>query len=275
MRAAYILGAVAMLAACSPTPTSPTETFPFGETATVVRIIDGDSLIAATENGEIEVRLLGVNAPEGSECHGDAARAALADLLSSGQVTLAADEAEGDDQFGRALRYLYAEDIAVNLALIAGGNANVVQGDHSRDNEFALAADRAAAQQLGMWAPAACGSEAPFGVVIVDYVYNPAGRDSDEPNGEWVAIANTADEPVDLSGWILRDESTQHRYRFPGGFSLYAGMEVSIHSGCGNDTSEHLYWCAGDPVWSNGGDTIILQLADGTVVDRVRYAGDS
>jgi len=275
MRAASITLFALLLAACQPAPSfPPAPTFDGGESATVVRVLDGDSLVVAVDGEEFEVRLLGLNAPEGSECHGDAAREALEDLLASGTVNLVAD-GEDQDQFDRLLRYLYVESTDINLELIRNGDATVVQGDHTRNTEFAAAADRAANAQLGMWSAAACGNEQPPGeIVIADYRYNPPGRDADNPNGEWVVLGNSGIDSIDLSGWILRDESTQHRYRFPGGFTLEPGSDVVVRTGCGADTQANLFWCAQSPVWSNGGDTIILQSKDGTVVTRARYSGD-
>ncbi len=248
---------------------------PPGQHAEVVRVFDGDSLIVKLDDGsEAEVRLLGINAPEGSECHGDAARQTLQQLLESGPITLVSDTEESD-QFDRLLRYIYIDDLNVNLAMIANGDAIVLQGDHSLDVDFVAIADAAAAASMGLWAPDACGDEAaPTAVAIVDYIYNPRGRDEDDLNGEWVAIANDGDQTVDVAGWTLRDESTQNRYQFPNGFSLNPGAEVLVHVGCGNDTATDLHWCAQDPVWSNGGDTAILQSPSGTVMSRQRYDGD-
>lgn len=87
-------------------------------------------------------------------------------------------------------------------------------------------------------------------------------------------IGNDSDDVVDLSGWILRDESSSHRFEFPLGERLEPGQNLTIRTGCGNDRGEDRYWCAEDAVWSNGGDTVILQTAAGTVVDRARYPGD-
>jgi len=277
-----------LLASCSPQPDHATAaatsdpgvvvttgTTPPGIPAEVVRVFDGDSLLVTLNGGvDVEVRLLGVNAPEGSECHGDAARDTLEQLVESGPLFLVEDLAD-TDQFDRLLRYLYVDGLNLNLAMIANGDAIVLQGDHSLDGDFTEIADAAAEAGIGMWAPDACGNTPPpQSMTIVDYVYNPAGRDSDNRNGEWVAIANDGLHRVDMSEWILRDESTQHRYRFPDGFGLDSGADVVVHSGCGNDSTTDLYWCAADPVWSNGGDTIILHLPSGTVVARDRYEGD-
>ncbi len=289
MRITPVAAAALLLAACSsgtaPTttfglPTAPlddettTATSPPGEAASVVHVFDGDSLLVSVDGAELEVRLLGINAPEGSECHGDEARDTLEQLLDSGDLVLVADNEESD-QYGRSLRYLYVDGLNVNLAMIANGDAIALQGDHGLDAEFTAIADAAAQDQLGLWAPDACGSDgAPSAVQIVDYVYNPSGRDAENMNGEWIAIANEGDDVVDLSGWVLRDESTQHRYLFPAGYALGPNDEVLVHTGCDRDSQTDLYWCAEDPVWSNGGDTVILQLPDGTVVDRDRFDGD-
>lgn len=245
-----------------------------GETAERTFVFDGDSLEATLVDGSpVEIRLLGINAPEGDECFGDRARSALEGLLGTNPLTLVAD-AEDTDQFGRLLRYVFADGVNVNLTMLAEGYALAVQTGHSDEPEFVATSDAAAADGLGMWSADACGAAtADSGLTIADYVFDPRGRDADDPNGEWVAIANTAPAPVDMTGWTLRDESTQNRYIFPGGFTLSGGAEVQIHSGCGTDTAADLYWCAANPVWSNGGDTIILQHPGGTITARERYAG--
>ena len=288
MRATSLLIAVLLLTGCTPaadsssalsepgtdTSAQTSATSPPGTAAEVLHIFDGDSLLVAIDGEEAEIRLLGINAPEGTECHGDAARSTLTQLLDGGDVTLVADD-EDTDQYGRLLRYVYVDGLNANLALLANGDAIALQGDHSAEADFIAISDAAAATRLGLWAADACGSTPPpTDIAIVDYEYNPDGRDEADKNGEWIAVANTGSDTVDMSRWILRDESTQHRFSFPDGFSLDPSQEVLVHSGCGNDDSNHLYWCSDDPVWSNGGDTILLQLEDGTVVSHDRFSGD-
>jgi micrococcal nuclease len=288
MRAIPLLVATLLLAGCAPAPdsSSPTSepgtdtssqtsaTSPPGAAAEVVRIFDGDSLLVAIGDEEAEIRLLGINAPEGTECHGDAARATLRQLLDGGDVTLVSDD-EDTDQFGRLLRYVFVDGLNANLALLANGDAIALQSDHSAEADFVAISDAAAAARLGLWAADACGSTPPpADIAIVDYEYNPDGRDEADKNGEWIAVANTGSDTVDMSMWILRDESTQHRFTFPDGFGLGPSQEVRVYSGCGDDSSNRLYWCSDDPVWSNGGDTILLQLEDGTVVSHDRFSGD-
>lgn len=239
----------------------------------VLYVFDGDSIEVALPDGtSTEVRLIGINAPEGDECHGEDSKQALESLLANAKVTLATDDDE-TDQFGRLLRYVYAGNRNVNLALVESGAALALQTGHNLEPYFVAATDAAAADQRGMWSPDACGPQEAPPVAIADYVFDPPGLDSDRPNDEWVEII-VESGTADLSEWILRDESTQHRFEFPEGFTVGLGQSVTVHSGCGSDTAQDLFWCAGDPVWSNGGDTIILQSPNGTVVARERFPGE-
>jgi competence protein ComEC len=130
----------------------------------------------------------------------------------------------------------------------------------------------AARRQEGMWAPDACGPATGADVEVAWVAYNPPGPDDDALTEEYVEIANLGTLQVDLAGWILRDESSQNRYVFDG--ALGAGDRVLVRSGCGRDGGEDVYWCAGNPIWNNGGDTAILQDERGNVVSWRNYSGD-
>jgi competence protein ComEC len=73
-----------------------------------------------------------------------------------------------------------------------------------------------------------------------------------------------------MGGWIIRDASSVHRFEFPVGTSLEPGGSVVVFTGC-TTRSAGLAWCADGPVWNNGGDTVVVQTPEGTVVDRLRY----
>ncbi|NNC76176.1 MAG: thermonuclease family protein, partial [Acidimicrobiia bacterium] len=94
-----------------------------GETATIVRVLDGDSLEAEVDGNDVEVRLLGINTPEGWECHGDAAKEAFVGLLADTEVTLVADPAVDQDQFDRLLRYVYLDGTNLNAEMVRRGHA--------------------------------------------------------------------------------------------------------------------------------------------------------
>jgi endonuclease YncB( thermonuclease family) len=266
MRLAAVLAAlVSLSASCGDGPAAATR-------ADLIAVVDGDTVLMRLDGTEEQIRLLGLNTPEAGECHAAAATRAIERLLRGAELRV--DPAAGDerDRFGRLLAYLYAGGTLVNLAMVRQGHGLALTGDHRRADEFGSAADRAWRDRLGMWSPTACGGSPPADVVVADIEADPPGDDADAPNAEFVVISSVGSADVDLSGWILRDESSSNRFRFGAGTSLPAGGDVTVHSGCGNDTNTDLYWCAG-PVWSNGGDTAILQTADGGVVDRSVYRG--
>jgi endonuclease YncB( thermonuclease family) len=244
-----------------------------GESVQLVAVLDGDSFVARRADGtEAEVRLLGINAPEGDECLGDDARNALQQLLGADSIRLTAGPEESD-QFGRLLRYVATSTVDVNLAQLEAGLAIAMQTGHEREADFLDASQAAVRDGRGMWAMNACGPPAPQ-VAIVDYVYDPPGRDEEHTPGEWVALVNESPDPIDFGGWTLRDESTQNRFRFPAGVIVHPGQEIVIRSGCGDNDAEQVYWCAPSPVWSNGGDTIMLLDRNGTIVTWERYLGN-
>ena len=253
------------------TSTSATTGTAPGVEATLLQVFDGDTLLVSLGGAEEEVRLLGVNAPERDECFGDQARDALPALLGDGPLFVEAQRER--DQFGRLLAYAYAGDGLLNLALVEAGFVLALQDDHPRLAEFLLADEQAFASGLGMWAADACGPPSGASISLLGIEANPPGPDEDDLNGEWVLLENQGEQAADLTGWVLRDESSEHRYRFPEGTLLEPGGQAAVFTGCGSDGDGDLYWCQGGPVWSNGGDTALLLDPQGNVADRLRYAG--
>ncbi len=106
-------------------------------------------------------------------------------------------------------------------------------------------------------APDACGPATSAQVAITNLDWDPPGSDNDNLNGEVVTITNTGTAPVDLTGWVLKDESASHRYQFPEGFTLLGAEAATVHTGCGTDTSTDLYWCwTSSAIWNNDGDPL-------------------
>ena len=245
---------------------------PEGAAARVVYVFDGDSMEVEIDGRTKEVRLLGINAPEGDECFGNEARDALIGLLDGRDLVLVEDPADDTDQYGRLLRYVYIDDENVNGHMLADGSAVTLQGDHRYNDEFVEIGNHAAEAMLGMWAPDACGPAPPPGATIASVEYDPPGPDDERLNDEFVTIRNGGNQPLNVARWILRDESTRNRYEFKGP-NLKPGEAVTVRTGCGNDQASTVYWCSDAPIWSNAGDTAILQDGHGSVVDRWTYAG--
>lgn len=154
-----------------PTGAEPTEVppgaSPIGPTerATVLRVVDGDTIVVDRGRGEERVRYIGVDTPEtvdpGSPVGwmGPEASAANERLVEGRQVVLERDVSE-TDRYGRLLRYVWLEDpshptgwLFVNLELVALGFAQVVTYPPDvRYVDLYLAAQRIASEAgLGLW----------------------------------------------------------------------------------------------------------------------------
>ncbi|MEO8625928.1 MAG: thermonuclease family protein [Candidatus Limnocylindrales bacterium] len=175
MRAIAILGAAALLLACQhtvvPTPgASPSQSGPqpHGATqeATVVSIVDGDTIHVDIDGVEYRVRYIGIDAPEiahdtnPGERLGPQATQANADLVEGERVILEKDTSD-TDQFGRLLRYVwlptdgpFLQWTMVDLELAAEGMADVKRypPDTYWQSLLQEAEDRAKASDLGIWA---------------------------------------------------------------------------------------------------------------------------
>jgi len=256
----------------SPVTTSPVTTstidIPGAVQGTVEAVLDGDSLIITIAGTEQEVRLLGVNAPERDECRGDEARDALSAFVEGEPVLVVPGER---DQFDRLLGTVYLGGADVALDLLAGGDAIALTVDHPDRLAYIQAEQEAFIEARGIWDRTACGAGTETTRVYVEFLEaDPPGEDLD---GERITLGNDGDA-MDLSGWVVRDESSANRYRIPDGTVLEPGEILTIWTGCGTDTLSMLFWCADQPVWNNGGDTAFLLDPNGNIVNYYRYLGD-
>jgi micrococcal nuclease len=182
-----LVGLLVALTACSvhqvhlTVPAPPTfSSEPGGhEDATVVRVIDGDTIKVRIEGfalgagaGRAEVgkqyrvRLIGIDTPEsvkpGSpvECFGVEASAAAEALLEGERVRLVKDVEEADG-YDRLLRYVYIGDELANGRLVANGYAlayTYVPNVRHTDLFVELERD-ARGNDRGLWAPDTCNGE--------------------------------------------------------------------------------------------------------------------
>ena len=245
------------------------------QTARVVEVTDGDTLVVEVEGRAEDVRLIGINTPERDECFFAEATDALTDLVDSEEVRLVADQTD-QDEFGRLLRYVFVGEAFVNEAMVRDGFAQAYryEPDVARADELDAAQAEAEAAGRGLWAPDACGRvDADAGALLVDRVAaDPPGDDTLDANAEYAVVANRSGDEVDLTGWVLKDETATHRFAFPAGFTLPAGATVTVHTGCGSATAADLFWCnEGSAVWNNDGDTAFLLDPNGNVVDTLAY----
>jgi micrococcal nuclease len=131
-------------------------------TATVVSVIDGDTIIVNMGGRQETVRYIGIDTPEprregAPECGSHEATEFNRTLVENQTVRLVAD-AEDRDQYDRLLRYVYVgegtDTVFVNETLIEAGFATplTIKPNDTYANTFKEVARAAAASDVGNWA---------------------------------------------------------------------------------------------------------------------------
>ena len=147
------------------TPPEPTVALA-GAAATVVEVVDGDTVVVETGDHTERVRLIGIDTPEvdggflPAECYGEEASAFTKSLLPVGTEVRLTRDAEARDRYDRLLAYIHraSDGLFVNLEIAARGYAEtlVIEPNTMHAPAFYRAASDARDQGLGLWE--ACGS---------------------------------------------------------------------------------------------------------------------
>lgn len=125
-----------------------------GEATSVVRIIDGDTLVVA---GDERVRLIGIDTPElaQDECYAQEASAHLAELVPPGDDVRLVHDVERTDRYGRTLAYVVraSDGLDVNLAMAGDGYAVqlTIPPNVARADELGAAVAEARTAGRGLW----------------------------------------------------------------------------------------------------------------------------
>ena len=132
----------------------------------VVKVIDGDTLVVRLGSGDEHLRLIGIDTPESvatdrpNECYGKEASARLAELLPPGTEVRVERDVEPRDRYDRLLGYLYrvGDGLFVNQDMVAKGFAIAKAFPPNTMFEPPLEAAEAEARNAtaGLWS--ACGS---------------------------------------------------------------------------------------------------------------------
>lgn len=232
------------------------------ETVTVARVVDGDTI--ELTNGR-RVRYLGMNTPERGQPFYEEATEVNRRLVEGKSVQLERD-VESFDQYGRILAYVWVDGVMANREIVSQGYANVytVPPNVRYETELRAAEQAAREGERGLWA----GSSVPL--KIIQLQADAPGSDRENPNGEWVEIANQGNAPVDMTGYTLKDEAN-HIYTFAD-YEIGAGQRFKLFTGPGNDTDVELYWgFRGESVWNNDSDVAFLRDPQGGLVDTYAY----
>lgn len=157
---ALAMACVVASAACGGAGTAATAPGPAGQ-ATVVRVVDGDTIVVKTSGREERVRLIGIDTPESVkpntpvQCFALEASARTKALLPPGTAVRLERDSELRDRYKRLLAYVYRQPdgVFVNLVLAREGFAlpytfppNVTHAD-----EFVAAAGEARQGHRGLW----------------------------------------------------------------------------------------------------------------------------
>jgi micrococcal nuclease len=170
VRPLALLGTTLLVAACgAPSTTHGVEgnrSDPVGPpltafSATVERVVDGDTFIARRGGRSLRVRLIGINAPESVkpnwpvECFGPEASRVLHGLLPVGTKIRAAYEAGGQrDRYGRELWDVWLADGRFLQALLVedgAARARLYRPQHAYAALLAGLGDRARQHDKGLW----------------------------------------------------------------------------------------------------------------------------
>jgi len=132
----------------------------------VVRVIDGDTIVLNVDGVHETVRLIGINTPETKdprrpvECFGAEASAYAQQLLAGQQVILSSDDSQGTrDKYNRLLGYIHLRDGRFfNLEMIRQGFAYeyTYRTPYEFQQEFKAAQKHAQENQLGLWSVKTC-----------------------------------------------------------------------------------------------------------------------
>ena len=130
--------------------------------ATLVGVVDGDTIDVTVDGAEERVRLIGIDTPETKkpdspvECFGPEAAAFTESLLPDGTRLHLERDVEARDQYGRLLAYVFVADsgLFVNLEIVRHGLANTltIPPNVAHAADFVAAARAAEASNLGLWA---------------------------------------------------------------------------------------------------------------------------
>lgn len=125
------------------------------QSARVVSVTDGDTIVVDIDGKKYNVRYIGINTPELNSDEGILAEHAASinrDLVEDQTVLLFRDTSE-TDRHDRLLRYVFVNDVFVNYSLVEQGLAwqRGYPPDNACDDLFKQAQQNAKFRQVGIW----------------------------------------------------------------------------------------------------------------------------
>jgi len=264
-----------------PTATKPSDTpaRPGGlQQALVTRVVDGDTIVVRIDGEAFKLRYIGIDTPETVhpdkpvESMGPEASEANRRLVEGRTVYLEKDVSE-TDRYGRLLRYVWVGDTMVNAELVRLGyaQASSYPPDVKHQELFAQLQREAREAGRGLWAEEAPSpTEAPSssaaggGSVALGTLH----YDGDVPqveSDEWIEVVNQGSEPVELDGWVLRDDD-RNAFQFPS-YTLEPGASCRVYTDEVHRETGGFTFGSPDAIWGTSRDLVALVDPSGQVVD--------
>jgi len=228
--------------------------------ATVVSVVDGDTIKVMMDNTLYSVRYIGIDTPESTtqiEPFGKEASEKNAALVSGQEVTMYRDVSE-TDQFDRILRFIFVGDTFINYELVKQGYATAFryEPDVSCADLMAQAEVDARAVGFGMWsAQATFESTSPGETLVITTVNKEA---------EFVDIQNKSNASIDLYGWRLVSEKGSQTCSLSGAIQPNDTLRIYAQTG------ENGFNCNfSKSIWNNSEpDPAVLYNAQGIEISR-------
>ncbi len=146
----------------APSPSTPTAPAALRGNATMLRIVDGDTIDVTIDGHRERVRLIGIDTPETKkpdtpiQCFGPEAASFTTSLLPPDTPLYLERDIVARDDYGRMLAYVYlvADGTFVNKRIIREGYARplTIAPNTAHADEFVEAARVAEADNIGLWA---------------------------------------------------------------------------------------------------------------------------
>jgi endonuclease YncB( thermonuclease family) len=209
--------------------TSSLEDYYPSEQATLLRVVDGDTIEAKVDGYEEtwKIRMLGINTPEKNMPFSNLGKEYLQSFEGK-TITLRRDR-EDTDKYQRKLRYVFYNDEFLNLEIITRGFANSYYTKDLRyEKKFLNAEKQARIRGLGVWQKSQD--------VCVDCI----SLEELNPIEEYFIIKNSCNFDCSLEGWFAKDAGRNLFYLRP----LASNAEKKYSSS--------------KEIWNNNGDNFFI-----------------
>ncbi len=222
------------------------------ETANVVRIIDGDTIVVEYNKNDTSVRLLGINTPEKNEPYYSEAKQFLENLILNKTIELEKGK-ENKDKYGRLLRYVFLKDENINLKIIEEGFANYYfpSGKDPYYSAFKKAWEKCLSKNVNL-----CESSKDVCskcIELKEFYYK----------SQEIILYNDCSFDCNLEGWQIKHEGRK-KFLFHN-FILKSQEEVIIKVENKTNTEDVLFWNE-ENVFAKTGDTLFLRDGSGKLV---------